>query len=626
METSINRDSDIDPITYEVLRHRMWQINDEMASALINTAGSEQIFESKDLQVMIHDAEGGGIAVGEYIIAHCMMPEPIIKYILEKYQDNPGINDGDVFLCNHTHIGVLHPQDAVMVSPFFWQGELICWFANVIHEDDVGGPVVGSWCFDANDRFEDPPYFPPMKIAEKCILRNDLLAVWMSNSRTPQILNHNARSRLAAIIAGRRRMVETLERYGVNAVKATIHKMESDAELLFRKRLQELPDGEWENICYIEHSPDLYPIKVRMTKKSDQLIFDFTGTSKTIKGGRNMSIHGTNAGIAMAILPGLCWDIPWTVSGIWNCVEVIAEPGTLTNALPTAPTTEAICTAWELSNILTACIGSMLTSSEKYQHRANAGWCGLGGGAMWQGVNQFGVPFVGVHTVNAENGGGGAYASKDGVNTAGYIMAAAPCCGNIERYEAMQPILYLFWKEATDSGGPGKYRGGAGPETAYIAHDAQSPLAHLGSSWGLHNPQATGISGGYAASTPRMLIMKNMKAADLLKAGKAFRGLKELQEAAVEVGAQLQVMPTNHIQLPEWSTDDVAVHIGSGGGGYGDPIDRDPLRVRQDVIDGLVSQQCATDIYGVVFSSVSGDVDDIATQSNRQKIREERLR
>ncbi|MFH2012552.1 MAG: hydantoinase B/oxoprolinase family protein [Pseudomonadota bacterium] len=619
-------ENNLDPITYEVLRHRMWQINDEMGSALINTAGSEQIYESKDLQVMIQNAEGEGLAVAEYIIAHCMMPEPIIKHVLTNFSENPGINDGDVFLCNDTYIGVVHPQDAVMVSPFFWEGELICWFANMIHEDDVGGPMMGSWCFNAVDFFEDPPYFPPFKIAEKGELKKDMLAVWMNNSRTPQVLDHNARSRMAAIHAGRRRMTETIEKYGVEAVKATMVKMKDSAEKMFKDRLLELPDGTWENIGYIEHTPDIYPIKVKMTKKADKLTFDFTGTSKTIVGGRNMSIHGTNAGIAMALLPALCFDIPWTVGGIWKSIEVIAEPGTLVNALPPSPTTEAICTTWQLANIITGCIGGMLANSEKFKHRANAGWCGLGGGAMWMGVNQFGMPFVGVHSVNAENGGGGAYASKDGVNTAGYVMAAAPCCGNIERYEAMQPLLYLFWKETADSGGPGKFRGGAGPETAYIQHDAQSPLLHQGSGWGLHNPQATGIGGGYAGSTMRQFIMKDMNVAELMAKGKAFRSFKELKEEAERVGGTLEVLQVTHNLVPMWNPTDVGIHVGSGGGGYGDPLDRDTWRVKQDVMDDLVSPECARDIYGVVFKSDSFEVDEAGTQSNRDRIRAERLK
>ena len=612
-----------DLITYEILRNRLWKINEEMCAIFQNTTPSSHAIEANDFNATIMTPEGDALVLGAYINIHSSVIQGTVKTIIKNLSDNPGINEGDMFLANDAYTCTVHGPDAVVVAPFFSDGKMVCWVGMITHEEDVGGPAPGSFSINAKNMHEEAFYFPPIKIVEGGVLRKDLLTLWKYNSRMPHLLDGNIRARIAGINAAKKRVDETIEQYGAEGLRNTFAKMADDTELRLKQRLSELPDGTWSNIGYLEMVKELLPIKVAITKKGDRLSFDFTGTARQTETPNNMTIGGTRGCIESAVLPFLCWDIPWTVAGIWRCIDVITEKGTLVDAVRPAATSAAILTAMEVPNILAVPIGQMLACNEKYSDRGVAAFSGSGHGTIWEGIDQFGNPGAMSLAYVVEGGGTGAWACRDGVSSGGYIVASSACIPNLEPMEEHTPALHLFWEEVQDQGGPGQFRGGAGTATAFFLYGVDS-IRDVGLMGVAEVPIGQGVSGGYPAGNHRDVIIRNFKALEQLAQGKTFKNLKEVMKNVKERGLEIEVCPQVYDGV--LTKDDLKIVHGGGGCGYGDPIDREPEAVLKDVLEGIVSTEFAKDMYGVEINLTTQNIDRQATETQRQAIRAERLR
>lgn len=612
---------ELDPITYEILRSRLWKINEEMCVIFQNTTPSPHAIEANDFNAAITNPDGDALVLGAYINIHASVIQGTVKTVLRELSENPGINEGDMFLANDAYTCTVHGPDMIIVAPIFHEGELISWVGMITHEDDVGGPAPGSFSIEAKTMHEEAFYFPPIKIVEGGLLRKDLLTLWTYNSRAPHLLDGNVRARLSGINAAKQRFVETIERYGLDAIKGTFAKMADDTESRLKARLRELPDGTWRNVGYLEMRGEFQAIHVAVTKRGDHLTFDFTGTAPQTASPNNMTIGGTRGCVESAVMPFLCWDIPWTVAGIWRCIDVVTEPGTLVDAQRPAATSAAILTAMEVPNIIAVPIGQMLACSDKYRDRAIAAYSASGHGTIWEGLNQFGVPAAMPLAFVVEGGGTGAWSCRDGVSSGGYIVASSACIPNLEPLESHNPVVHLFWEEIEDQGGPGKYRGGVGTGTAFFPYGVDQ-ITDYGFMGVTEVPIGMGAAGGYPAGNHRDVIIRDFNALELLRQGKTFGSIAEVIGYAREKGLQIDVCGQAYGGV--LTSRDLKVVNGGGGCGYGDPIDRDPDAVGLDLEQGYVSRECAEQIYGVVLDE-SGAVDDEATQARRGAIRAERL-
>jgi N-methylhydantoinase B len=612
----------LDPITYEILRNRLWKINEEMCAIFANTTPSQHAIEANDFNAAIMTPEGDALVIGAYVNVHASVIQGTVKTVLKDLSDNPGIRPGDMFLANDAYTCTVHGCDAIVAAPIFNNGELVCWVGMITHELDVGGPALGSFSIDAKSMHDEAFYFPPIKIVEGGVLRKDLLNLWKYNSRMPYLLDGNIRARIAGINAAQKRIDEAIDRYGVENLRATFAKMADDTEARLRARLRELPDGTWRNIGYLEMVQQTHAFKVAVTKKGDRLIFDFTGTAPQTESPNNMTIGGTRGCVEAAVLPLLCWDIPWTVAGMWRCVEIVTEPGTLVDAVRPAATSAAILTAFEVPNMLAVPIGQMLTCSEKYRDRAVAAYSGSGHGVHWEGPSASGAMEVHPLGFIVEGGGTGAWACRDGVDSGGYIVASSACIPNIEPLEQHCPVVHLFWQELRDGAGAGKYRGGLGTGTAFFPYGVEG-TRDTGFMGVASLPMGMGTSGGYPAGAHRDLIIRDFRALDMLREGKTFSGLQDVLDSARERGLKIDVLGQSYDG--HMTRHDLKIVLGGGGCGYGDPIDRDPLAVLKDVAEGLVSPEHANEMYGVVIDPTPMQLDLQATEQRRQAIRAERL-
>lgn len=607
----------LDPIDFEILRHRMWAINDESSTTVRLVSGSPIATEIGDMNTSMMDANGEAFVVGCYSLAKASTMSSVVYDILENYKQNPGIRDGDAFICNDPYVGAQHQNDVALVMPVFVGDELVAWAGAELHQIDIGGPTAGQVQIGARDIFGEAPLIPPIKIFEGDQLRQDLEREYLRRSRLPELVGLDLRAKIAAATVARRRLQEVAAEYGVGVLRDVMADMLDYAESRFRERLKELPDGTWRHRTYIEFESDIYTVVAAMHKKGDELTFDFTGTSKQAPATINATRAALHAIAQGNMCPLLCWGLPWCPSAIGRAIKIVTEPGTLVDAQwPAGVSKSTTTTLWALGKTMTVLVGKMLLCSDKYRERAMAAWQGALLLEELFGLTADGRRFGGT-MLDTMAGGSGARTFMDGINTGGYIGSMRIGIANVESNEAEYPILYLWRREQADSGGAGTFRGGNGLSLAYVPHGVPNIDTKIVHGIGVEQPMSSGLSGGYPG-VPNVAVMK--RKSDIrakFKAGFIPQSLDELD-------GELEVFPP--IIQTQQGSDDAYMSIATGGGGFGDPILRDPDHVLRDVIDGAVTLACASTMYGVVINGDDGDVtvDTARTAEKREQIRSQR--
>lgn len=605
---------EIDPVTFEILRHRLWAINDEAAATVRLVSGSPVANEAYDYNTALLDGQGEVFTIGVYISIHAISMEQVVKDILAEYKENPGINEDDMFICNDPYVGAMHQNDVAVVAPIFWKGELVAWTGSAIHQVDVGGPGRGQVSVGATSIYEEAPVIPPLKIVEAGVTRKDIEREYLKRSRLPGLLGLDLRAMIASNNVAKRRIKELIERHGIETIRTVIIGIVDHTETKLRSRLRELPDGVWRHISYLDYDK-IYPCHLQMTKDGDRLTFDFTGTATQAPAVINCTYAGLRAGVLTAILEYLCYDIGWCPSGAMRTVRLVSEEGTVVNARWPAGACKATTAGnWAVINLSSVCVAKMLAASDKYRSRTMATWKGSSLVEELFGTDQRGVAF-GATILDFMAGGAGARSHKDGIDTGGLLASISCAIGNAETYELRYPILYLYRRQQSDTGGAGTFRGGAALGIMYVAHKVDEIPHKILHGLGMQQPESVGICGGYPGSTNQVAFKRDSNIWELLKRGKVPSGLNEI-EGTFEVPPQ--------IVDTYLKRGDVYTGIAMGGGGYGDPIERNPDLVLRDVANNLVTSECAARVYGVVVDQATLQVDKERTAKRRAEIRQER--
>jgi N-methylhydantoinase B len=607
--------SGIDPITFEVIQHRLWAINNEATATLKFVSGSPVATEVYDFNTSILNAQGEAIVVGPYMASHAICQGLVVQTILAECQDNPGIGPGDVFLCSDPYSGAIHQNDVAIVTPIFANGELIAWTGATIHENDVGGGFVGSQAsLGAQSIYEEAPPIPAIKLVEAGRLRRDLEREVLIRSRTPESNALDMRAMLAANVVAGRRIEELLGKYGADVLTRVMQGIADHAAARMRALLRELPDGTWRHTSYIDFRDDIFACRVVLTKDADSLTLDYSDSSLQAPALINCAYSGLVAGAFIAVLTQLCWDIPWSPAGVMQPVHLLSKPGTFVHSKWPAGVAKATTAAsFVLTTATCVVLAKMLAASEKHADRSMAPWTGAVAVQESFGVDQRGEPY-GTTLLDDMGGGGGARSFKDGIDTGGLIRTLSTTLANVETYEYRYPILYLYRRQEADTGGAGKFRGGVGIGKAYVPHDVQRIPNHVMHATGAEEPESVGIYGGYPGSTNTFTILRNSDVVDQFARGVLPQDLDEMT-------GELEPQPA--LKSTVLGSSDVFRSVTAGGGGYGDPLERDPALVARDVANGLVSVECGEALYGVVLriEAQPAAVDVEATRARRDALR-----
>ena len=596
----------VDPVTFEIIRHKLYSVMDEAIIALENVSGSPITNEGHDLMASLYKSDGGLMVGGVGFLHHLTSAAQAVKHILATYSDDPGIGEDDVYFLNDSYTAALHPPDVYLISPIHFEGRLTGFAANFVHVTDIGAIDPGGFSPSARDNYQEGFQSKGLKLVEGGRMRRDVLDTFLNMVRDPGMTQLDLKSQLAANHVAKQRMLELYADYGVDVVETVSEDLITQSEQLVRNRLSELPDGEWRVREYIDMPGANAKVELTAVKERDTLTYDFTGSSPQVELGVNCSYWATWGGLFAPIFPLLAWDVTWN-EGVTRPIRLVAPEGTIVNCIRPAPISIAtVGTIQIVNNLSTLVLSKLFGASERYAKRPTAVWHGSHAHVETHGFTAEGEFFVAPLT-DTFCGAAGARAFADGVDLGGEIPNIVSRWANAESQELNTPIRYLFRRAVPDSGGPGKYRGGVCHEYAFTPNGASEVgLVLFGK--GTRAPMSLGIFGGYPGCNVGYTTFRQANVDELPDR------LEEL------VGSEQFDQFWGMLDLHE---GDVQYVRFMGGGGYGDPIDRDPALVLRDVLAGLVTAEPAREIYGVVI--VAGSVDGDATRARRRELRAERL-
>ena len=601
----------VDPITFEIIRHRLFRVVEEAVITLKNVSGSAITNEGHDLMVSLYTASGGLLMGGVGFLHHLSCASEASKAILRRFGGR--INEGDMFLLNDPYTAALHTSDVYIVSPIHYGGELVAWSACFVHVSDIGAMNPGGFCPDAKDIFTEGFSSPGLRIIDRSQVCADVFDTILNMVRVPELVALDFRSMIACNNVARQRLEALYEKYGTDVVTQVSVTLIEQSEQLLRARLRELPDGRWVARQYMDVAGRPLEIRLAMTKQDDTLAFDFTGTHTQVDLGVNCTRWGAWGGLLAPLYPLLCYDITWN-EGVLRPVSMVAPEGTIVNATRPAPVSIATVGAIQaVNNASLICLSKMLAASPKYANEATAVWQGSHLCIHLFARNQRGQDVIGSTTETFAGSGGGRW-SADGIDMGGEIPNPISRMANVEANEAMYPIRYLFRRRMRDSGGAGEFRGGTGGEYAMVPHDApEGEVGFVVSGKGVDFPMSHGLAGGYPGIPGRYVVCRGAR-----RGGDA----AALPLALADIAGEHDVVSFGVFHVRD---EDVFYVRWNGAGGVRDPLARDAGAVARDVAEGVVSTVAARELYGVVAAG-DGSLDLDATQQRRSAMREERSR
>lgn len=599
----------MDPITFEIISHRLYEITKEMGITLERVGGTVNTTQMKDYLSALYLPNGDVLTVGHSGISmHAVCAGFAVKRIIERFGKEGEIYSDDMFLLNDPYLAAIHQSDMYMISPIHYEDQLMGWSATFVHVMDIGAMSPGGNSPEATEICHEGVRIPGIKLMEKGKLRKDVFDTIINMTRQPVMVGLDLKCEIAANNVAKARMQEMIKQYGTEMIHSVSSQMIRYTESVLRKRIQGLPDGSWDDTALIQ-ADDTWKVKLTLKKKADRLIFDFTGSDRQAKRGINLPYHATFGSCYGVVLAYLGYDIPRN-SGAFYPIEVIAPEGSVVNVKSPGPvslntTSGAAAVRYLAASVLL----QALARSNKWKNEVMAQSTG-GRFIRHAGISQYRRYYV---STLYEAGGNGAASYKDGINSANLGMS----CHNVEWVELNFPLLFLFRRHVMDGGGAGKFRGGAGLELVLKIHDAAEENIKgiaLGVA-GLKN-SGQGVFGGYPAAPSLIALLEDMKEEDIIDDSNRPFNLTKF-------GGKAKLLPYCEFELKR---PDFIYMRTSSGGGYGDPLDREPTLVLSDAMNGLVSREAARKMYAVELNGQGQGLDKETTQTLRIVFRANRLK
>ena len=584
----------LDRVTFEVLKNAFANLVDQMSEQLLRTCYSFVIF-CRDFSNCLCDADGETVMQGTRDIAvHVGTLHFTAKAVLDRFRGD--IHPGDVFMVNDPYVGGTHVCDVRLVRPVFHEGRLIAFTQSNGHWADVGGSQPGSFDIQAKEHFGEGLRIPPLRIWRRGEFLRDVAEMVVSNTRAPADAMGDLLAQAGCTAMGEQRLLELVARYGVETVLAAFRECQDYVERFARKKVEGLPAGTWTTEDYLDQDPasgeGLIPIRVAMTIEGGSVRYDFAGSHPAV----GCFLNATEGSAFSAVVAGTKTFFPEVPlnSGFYRFIRADLPPGTVVNAPHPVAVTGFCSGAYEKIMNAVFELWSRVLPDRAMACCFNLEYLLVGGrDERPQTRGRFFMWY------DWMAGGWGGRAGRDGSSATSPIFGVGLAVQSCEAQERLTPVLTTEHAIAADSGGPGRQRGGCGVRTGgtltEIGRTVMSYSCDRARSvtWGLDGglpsvPHGVTLERAGDGGRPRFL-------------GAVFSG--------VPVG------PGDRFSRPS-----------AGGGGLGDPLDRDPALVLEDVIDGYVSPEGARRDYGVVMEAVDPEVDDwrvdaAATAAERARIR-----
>ena len=566
--------------TLDIIESSLIASAEETFSAFGRASKSPVIYEVLDYAAGLTDADGLLIAQANGVPGFLGTLDMAVQDCIKKF-GKEGFSPGDICIVNVPYSSGTHLNDVNLIMPVFVQGRIVAYSAIKGHWSEVGGMHFGSWTSDSTEIYQEGLIFPPIKLFDKGKVNQAMVDMIRANVRTPDMTLGDMEAHAASLRVGAKRIEDLCNKYGVNTVLEAMERIQNKGEKLTKLRLKELPHGTFE----VEDTVDddgitdtPVPVRAKITISDDEFIVDLRGSGKQARGSINCPWCAT-VSAARAIFKAVT-DTHGPVSdGNFRALKVLADPGTIFNPNPPAPTS----TYWEsmafITDLVWHALAPMIPDKLSAGHFLSV--CATIVGGMDDRTKQ---PFA---IVEPQPGGWGGALGKDG-------ESGLVCSGDGETYimsneviEVRYPIIVeQYALNIHDGSGKGKFRGGFGILKDYRINNSNASFT---SSMGRSLYPCWGMNGG-GKGTPNYFVIE--------KANQVPRRLRKVAAESLQAGDLIQLKT-------------------GGGGGFGDPLERDPDKVLSDVTDGYVSAEQAKNDYGVVIDETQMKVNHESTKSLR---------
>jgi N-methylhydantoinase B len=613
-------DDEIDPITYQVIRNRLFSINIAHGERVTHVSGSP-VFQTLDFNMCILTEDAEYVMNAPYITFLNSGASYTTRYVMERYATDPGIHDGDLYICNDPWIGAVHEMDVTFIHPVFIDGRIFGWVSNAGHQYDLGGIVPGGWPQNARDVYSDPTIFGAIKLIEKGKMRPDVEAMYLRQSRMPDVVALDVRAQISGCRFAASALLELCAEFGPKTVKAAMRRVLDACQQSFEEKLSRIPDGTWSEVRYIdEKMPDdrgTYRVQVSVTKRGNRLIIDNRGSEPQTEGPTGVPRLAFTGAAVAALNPTLLPEHLLAVGGAMRNIDFDLEPGLINCADYPAAVSAGVLTCINQIAAVQNCINRMIACDDKLAEKIIAPTPDYVVPIL-TGVDAQGN-YYGSALPDSIAPGMGARSNSDGFSSSGNCWAALSMLQNVEDIERSFPVIYLYRRDRPDSGGAGRWRAGTGHSYAFMPYGAVSmSLANFGGGMILSAYAALGTMGGLPAPSHHVLVRRETDVLDHFAARRippSVHVLKARQDVRrSKQGNEMPIGPT-----------DVVEYLVGGGGGYGDPLEREPCRVALDVMAEDVTSATAAEVYGVVLGA-DGTADEAATHIRRRGILDDRSR
>jgi N-methylhydantoinase B len=575
-----------DAFTLNIIHNALVSASTEMFTVTARTAKSPIIYDVLDFSAALTDPQGNVTAQAVSCPVFVGVLDFTVRAVLKKY-GKEGLRPGDVIILNDPYLSGTHLNDVAIVMPVFYRDTLVAFAASKGHWNDIGGITFGSWGPGRTEIFQEGLQIPPCKIYIEAQPNADVLEIIKSNSRIPDMSIGDLEAQVAGVRVAGRRIGRIIDKYGIEMYFAAVESILATGEQIARNRLKTLPKGRFRADDFLDEggeSGQPLPVHAEIEINESEFKVDFSGNSVQLPFSLNTTYPGTVAAVRIVYM---CLIDPHARynQGLVSRLKVIAPEGSIFNAVRPAP----VSVYWEALTYAADLVWKALAPHGK--DRLTAGHFLSVVGLILAGANDHtGEPFA---LVEPNPGGWGAGYDKDGESALVSFADGETFASSVEILENRYPLMVDRYEFNTKEGvGHGKFRGGFGIIKDYrILNSA----AELTTDINRAIVPPWGMEGGGPGT---------------LNCIEVLRGEETLHRIRKTVACKLQ-------------KDDV-VRIKTGaGGGWGEPLERDPALVAEDVKAGLISPQEAESVYGVVIGPEKKEANEPATISLRERLRQE---
>lgn len=575
--------SKVDKILLSIFQRAFKAITDEMSISLTKTTRSPILCEAKDFVTGLYDAKGQMLEQTENLPILSFSLGPVCKMIIEFFGEE--IYPGDVIIHNDVFSMGNQNNDVAIFKPIFYHDTLIGWSAAKGHQADIGGAVQGGYNPDATEVWQEALRIPAVKVFERGKLKKDVWNLIFANIRL-QIVEEDIKAQIGACTLGERRLQALIEKYGIESFEAHKQELFNSTEQMMKQEIRSIPKGVYEGESRVyydgKHLNSEFPIHVKITVEDDSILFDFSKTSPQTNGFVNGTYASTCSAITLSFLQMVNPNIPHN-EGMIKPLKFIVPEGTILNASYPKATTFGNHLCPQVADSIFKAL------SPAIPERVTAGWnhllCSLFTGIHPRTNRKYvDICFLGM------KGGSGALEGDDGYDHIGMIDASGGVLDqDYEMYEQQTPHFILKHEYLTDSAGAGKWRGGLGVETKIKLGGEGTKMVVFGDG---HEVPPYGLFGGKESILNKISL--------LYPDGK-------------------EKVPLSKDIVNDIPDGTIYYQIASGGGGYGNPKERDIAKVVSDVRNEICSVKNAKENYGVVFKSDTNEVDEENTAKLRSR-------